>query len=74
MRPSASDGCSEEIQVGGGYVLVKGEVNVVGAEFKDVVVQLGGAVVVIKIVVGFFEVKNVVVRGRSGSRRRHEDD
>jgi len=74
LRPSASNGCLEEIQVGGGYVLVEGEVDVVGAEFEDVVVQLGSVVGVIKIVVGFFGVKDAVVRGRSGSRRRHEDD
>ena len=73
-RPSTSDGCSEEIQVGEGYILVEGEVNVVGAGFEDVVVQLGSAVGVIKMVVGFFRVKDVVVRGRSGSGRRHEDD
>ena len=73
-RPSTSDGCSEEIQVGGGYILVEGEVNVVGAGFEDVVMQLGGVVGVIKMVVGFFRVKDAVVRGRSGSGRRHEDD
>jgi len=73
-RPSTSNGCSEEIQVSGGYVLVKGEVDVVGAGFKDIVTQLGGAVGVIKMVVGFFGVKDVVVQGRSGSGRRHEDD
>jgi len=47
---------------------------VVGAGFEDVVTQLGGAVGVIKMVVGFFEVKDAVVRERSGSGRRHEDD
>jgi len=47
---------------------------VVGVGFKDVVAQLGGAVGVIKMVVGFFGVKDAVVRGRSGSGRRHEDD
>jgi len=73
-RPSTPNGCLEEIQVGGGYVLVKGEVDVVGAGFEDVVAQLGGAVGVIKMVVGFFEVKDAVVQGRSGSGRRHEDD
>ena len=46
----------------------------VGAGFEDVVAQLGSAVGVIKMVVGFFRVKDAVVRGRSGSRRRHEDD
>jgi len=60
-RPSASDGCLEEIQVGGGYVLVEGEVDVVGVGFEDVVMQLGGAVGVIKMVVGFFGVKDAVV-------------
>ena len=60
-RPSASDGCSEEIQVSGGYILVEGEVDVVGAGFEDVVAQLGGAVGVIKMVVGFFRVKDAVV-------------
>jgi len=73
-RPSAPDGCLKEIQVGGGYILVEGEVDVVGAGFKDVVAQLGGVVGVIKMVVGFFGVKDAVVRERSGSRRRHEDD
>jgi len=61
LRPSASNGCSEEIQVGGGYVLIESEVDVVGAGFEDVVMQLGGAVDVIKMVVGFFGVKDVVV-------------
>jgi len=47
---------------------------VVRAGFKDVVAQLGSAVGVIKMVVGFLGVKDAVVQGRSGSRRRHEDD
>jgi len=46
----------------------------VGAGFKDVVAQLGSVVGVIKMVVGFFGVKDAVVQGRSGSGRRHEDD
>ena len=64
----------EEIQVGGGYVLVEDEVDVIWTGFKDIVVQLGGAVHVIKIVMGFFKIEDLVVRRRSGSGGRHEDD
>ena len=67
-RPGASDGCLEEVQIGGGYVLVEGEVDVVRTGFEDVVAQLGSAVV------GFLRVEDAVVRRGSGSRGRHEDD
>ena len=43
-------------------------------EFEDVVIQLGGAVGIIKVVVGFLGIKNMVVQRRSGSGRRHEDN
>ena len=42
--------------------------------FEDVVAQLGSAVGMIKVVVGFLGVENMVVRRRSGSGGRHEDD
>ena len=61
MRSSTSDSCSEEVQVGGGYILVKGEVDVVRAGFKDVVAQLGGSVGMVKVVVSFFRVKDTIV-------------
>jgi len=73
-RPGASDGCSEEIQIGEGYVLVEGEVDVVKKRFEDVVAQLGSVVGMVKMVVGFLGVEDMVVWGRSGSRGRHEDD
>ena len=73
-RPGTSDGYSKEIQVGGGYVLVEGEVDVVRAGFEDIVAQLGGSVGVVKVVVGFFRIEDSVVWRRSGSGGRHEDD
>jgi len=47
---------------------------VVRTGFKDVVVQLGGVVGVIKVVVGFLRVEDAVVRRGSGSGGRYEDD
>jgi len=60
-RPGASDSCLEEVQVSGGYVLVEGEVNVVGTGFKDVIAQLGSVIGVVKMVVDFLRVEEVVV-------------
>jgi len=74
LRPGASDSCLEEVQVGRGYILVKGEVDVVGMGFEDVIIQLGSAIDVVEVVVGFLRVEDMVMQGRSGSRRRHEDD
>jgi len=61
LRPGASDGCLEEIQISGGYILVEGEVDVVRAGFEDIVAQLGGSVGVVKVVVGFLRIEDLVV-------------
>jgi len=74
LRRSASDGCSEEIQVGGSHVLIEDEVDVIRMGFEDVVTQLGSAVCMIKMVMGLLRVKDLVVRGGGGSRGRHEND
>jgi len=42
--------------------------------FEDVVVQLGGSVGMVKVIVGFLRVEEMVVQRGSGSRGRHEDD
>jgi len=42
--------------------------------FEDVVAQLGSAVRMIKMVMGLFGIEDLVMRRRSGSGGRHEDD
>ena len=74
LRPGTSDSHSEEVQVNGGYILVESEGNVIRMGFEDVVMQLGSVIGVIKVDVGFLGVEDVVVRGRSSSGGRHEDD
>jgi len=47
---------------------------VIGTGFEDVIAQFGSAIDMVEMVVGFLRVEDAVVRRRSGSRRRHEND
>ena len=83
VSPQQLDALPLSLDVAGVYSLVvaltlglcrNSNVDVVRTGFEDVVAQLGGAIGVIEVVVGFLRVEDTVVWERSGSGGRHEDD